>query len=228
MSWSFLLRGDAVAPGKASGTMNTARSAVSRVTAVLIGAAFISIASASAESARPTAPEASLFVSEMGDRALAVIADSSLSPESRTSSLSTLLDQDFELDAIAKFVVGDAWASATPEQQSTYRTLFRAYVVQKYAAVFGSYSGQRLIVSNAADAGEHDVVVSSAIVKDGETPVQTDWRVRAYEGALKIIDVKVEGVSMLTSQRAEFTAVIRERGFDGLIEMLQNMSGGTP
>jgi phospholipid transport system substrate-binding protein len=208
--------------------MNTALSAVRRVTAVFLGVALLSVASASAEGVRPTAPEASLFISEMGDRALAVLADPKLSPESRTSSFNNLLADEFELDAIAKFVVGDAWNSATAEQQTTYRELFRAFIVQKYSAMFGDYSGQRFVVSNATDAGERDVIVTSEIVKDGESSVQTDWRVRGYEGAMKIVDVKVAGVSMLSSQRAEFTSVIRERGFDGLIEMLRNMTSGTP
>jgi phospholipid transport system substrate-binding protein len=225
---SFFERGDAVAPGNASGTMNTAFWAVRKGAAVLVGAMLLAIAPALAEGARPSAPEASLFISEMGDRALAVLADEKLSNEGRTTSLTSMLDEDFELDAIARFVVGDAWSSATPEQQTAYRELFRAYVAQKYSAMFGSYSGQRFVVSRAEDVGERDVMVTGEIVKDGESAVQTDWRVRTFEGALKIVDVKVAGVSMLASQRAEFTSVIRERGFDGLLEMLRNMTSGTP
>jgi phospholipid transport system substrate-binding protein len=217
-----------VAPGNASGTMNTAFWAVRKGAAMVLGAMLLATAPASAEGVRPAAPEASLFVSEMGDRALAVLADDTQSIESRTTSLTTLLDRDFELDAIAKFVVGDAWTSATPQQQDAYRALFRAYVAQKYSALFGSYSGQRFVVSGTEDVGERDVMVTGEIVKEGESPVQTDWRVRTFEGALKIVDVKVAGVSMLASQRAEFTSVIRERGFDGLLEMLRNMTGGTP
>jgi phospholipid transport system substrate-binding protein len=208
--------------------MNTAFSAVRKGAALLLGAMLLVIAPASAESVRPSAPEASLFVSQMGDRALAVLADQNLSTENRSTSLRTLLDKDFELDAIAKFVVGDAWGSATPEQQDAYKMLFRAYVVEKYSAMFGSYSGQRFVVSRAEDVGDRDVMVTGEIVKDGESAVQTDWRVRTYEGALKIVDVKVAGVSMLASQRAEFTSVIREQGFDGLLQMLQNMTSGTP
>ena len=76
--------------------------------------------------------------------------------------------------------------------------------------------------------GERDVVVSSEIVKDGATGLRTDWRVRTYEGVLKIIDVNIQGVSMLTSQREEFRAVIRQKGFDGLIEMLKDLTAEKP
>ena len=49
-----------------------------------------------------------------------------------------------------------------------------------------------------------------------------DWRVRRVINRFKIIDVVVEGVSMLVTQKAEFGAVIRERGVDGLINVLRS------
>jgi phospholipid transport system substrate-binding protein len=37
----------------------------------------------------------------------------------------------------------------------------------------------------------------------------------------KILDVIVEGISMLATQRSEFAAVVRSQGVDGLIEVLR-------
>ena len=219
--------GIAVAPGNASGTMNTALSAVRKAAAVFVSMGMLSIAVWAGE-VRPSATQATEFVAGLGDEAISAIANKSASAEAKKESLATVLERGFELDAIGKFVAGNAWANATPEQQTAYLSLFRSFVLQKYAAIFGDYSGQKFVVSNAVDSGERDVVVSSEIVKDGAPSVHTDWRVRAYEGALKIIDVNVQGVSMLTSQREEFRAVIRQKGFDGLIEMLKEMTAETP
>ena len=49
-----------------------------------------------------------------------------------------------------------------------------------------------------------------------------DWRVRRIDQRFKIIDVVVEGVSMLVTQKAEFSAVLRQRGIDGLITILRS------
>ena len=37
----------------------------------------------------------------------------------------------------------------------------------------------------------------------------------------KVIDVAIEGISLVLTKRAEFAAVIRQSGIDGLIERLQ-------
>ena len=52
-------------------------------------------------------------------------------------------------------------------------------------------------------------------------PLECDWRVRQRDGKLRIIDVMVEGVSMAVTQRSEFSAVIKSRGFDGLLSALR-------
>jgi phospholipid transport system substrate-binding protein len=49
-----------------------------------------------------------------------------------------------------------------------------------------------------------------------------DWRVRNIKDNYKIIDVVVEGVSMLVTQKAEFSAVLRQQGIDGLIGILRS------
>ncbi len=40
---------------------------------------------------------------------------------------------------------------------------------------------------------------------------------RKAKGSYKVIDVMVEGISLLVTQRAEFTAVIAQKGFDGFL-----------
>jgi ABC-type transporter MlaC component len=51
--------------------------------------------------------------------------------------------------------------------------------------------------------------------------LRCDWRVRKFKGGYKVVDVVIEGVSMLSTQRAEFSAVLRKFGPGGLIDALQ-------
>ena len=39
-----------------------------------------------------------------------------------------------------------------------------------------------------------------------------DWRLQQRDGAWRIVDVMVEGVSMMVTQRSEFTALIQREG----------------
>ncbi len=69
--------------------------------------------------------------------------------------------------------------------------------------------------------GAKDVVVSTRIDRPSGPPIAAEWRVRATDNRLRIIDVSVEGVSMVVTQRSEFASVIQRNGVEGLIEVLR-------
>ncbi|MEC8370139.1 MAG: ABC transporter substrate-binding protein, partial [Pseudomonadota bacterium] len=71
-------------------------------------------------------------------------------------------------------------------------------------------------------AGQSDVFVRTNITGERGRKLKVDWRVRRINDRYKIIDVVVEGVSMLVTQKAEFGAVLRQRGVDGLIGILRS------
>jgi phospholipid transport system substrate-binding protein len=54
-------------------------------------------------------------------------------------------------------------------------------------------------------------------------PVKVDWRLIGRNGAYKISDVSVDGISMAVTQRSEFASVIQHNGgqVQGLITMLR-------
>ena len=75
--------------------------------------------------------------------------------------------------------------------------------------------------SRAAPDGS---VVSSEIVRpNGAPPAKVDWLLTQHDGAYKISDVIVEGVSMAVTQRSEFASVIQRHGgqVQGLITALR-------
>ncbi|MGY9003027.1 MAG: ABC transporter substrate-binding protein, partial [Rhodospirillales bacterium] len=47
------------------------------------------------------------------------------------------------------------------------------------------------------------------------------WRVRETTNGHKILDVMVSGLSMITTQRAEYASVVKSQGVNGLIEGLR-------
>jgi ABC-type transporter MlaC component len=63
--------------------------------------------------------------------------------------------------------------------------------------------------------------VSTRILSEGP-PLAVDWRVRELDDrSLVAIDVIVEGVSLIVTQRSEFGAVIERQGLDGLLAELR-------
>ncbi|RME67800.1 MAG: ABC transporter substrate-binding protein, partial [Alphaproteobacteria bacterium] len=62
---------------------------------------------------------------------------------------------------------------------------------------------------------------------DGGPPIAADWRVRRMpDGELKIIDLRVEGISLAETKRQEFASMIANNGFAGFLDQLRGQSDG--
>ena len=170
---------------------------------------------------RPALADEARFIQTLADQALVVLQDGSVSLEERERRFQKLLQDGFAMSLIGRFAVGRYWKSMSPNQQAEYQKLFSTWVLKSYAAWLGGYTGQEFKIDRTVKAGQKDVFVRTRIQQPNSTPLRADWRVRNFEGKYKVIDVVVEGVSMLSTQRSEYTAVLRQHGPEGLIEALQ-------
>lgn len=164
------------------------------------------------------------FVQGLGDKAIATLADPKVSKEQAKAVFRDLLNQNFDINTISRFVLGRYWNLATDAQKKEYQTLFEQMIVEVYAERFSQYAGEKFKVGGAQASGENDAVVSSQVLRpNGQPPVNVSWRVRSKDGSSKIIDVIVENVSMSVTQRSEFASLIESNGgkFEALLEALR-------
>jgi phospholipid transport system substrate-binding protein len=189
------------------------------IAAVICLAALTVNASNVAASTPPQA--AAQFMEQLSQQALGLLRDQSLSLSDRETKVRRLLEANFDLDLIGRYVLGPAWRKASPEQRETYLRLFREWVVRTYARRLGGYTGQTFEIVGAKALGNTDAIVDTKISRPSGPPILAGWRVRNTDGHFKILDVMVQGVSMVVTQRSEFRNVVSRKGLDGLIEILR-------
>ena len=119
-----------------------------------------------------------------------------------------------------------------PQRSKNSLAAFGAYISATYADRFDSYSGQRMEVV-AQRPSSSGIIIKTRIVKSNGEPVSVDYAMRQNDGAWQISDVYLDGtISQLATQRAEFGAILRREGFDGLIVALQRkvklLAGSVP
>ena len=176
-------------------------------------------APAAAEKTPPQ--EAAKFMEGLSGEALAILGAQGSPLDKREADFRALLSRSFDFQKIGKFVLGKAWRTATPGQRDEYLRLFQDFILRTYTRRLGGYSGQVFKITKAKPMGKIDAVVVTEIGRPGASPLKAGWRVRGGAGSYKILDVIVEGVSMLATQRSEFAAVVRSQGVEGLIEVLR-------
>ena len=176
--------------------------------------------------ARPAAagaqPDASGFIRGLADQAIPILTRSDLPEAQREAHFRHMLHEGFDMNRIARLVLGRYWNQATPEEQAEFVGLLESYLVRLYAARFADYQGVRLQVEGSrSDQGQ--TIVRSTLLRPGDPPVALDWRVETASDRYVITDLIVEGVSMIITQRSEFASVIRQKGgrVEGLLQLLR-------
>ncbi len=165
---------------------------------------------------------ASQFIRQLGDQAIAAWRAPGAGPEAREARFRSLLNQGFDLAFIGRFVLGRHWRQATPEQRGHYMALFNEYVLKAYSSRLGGYAGVTMDILSERPAGTKDVLVSTRIERPSGPPILADWRVRTSGERYRVIDIMVEGVSMVVTQRSEFAAVIQRHGIEGFLDVLRS------
>jgi phospholipid transport system substrate-binding protein len=169
-----------------------------------------------------SADAAQALIENVGVEVLAVLRDPALDNQQKFNRLVALLDGPIDLEIIARLILGRHWRSASEAQQVEYLELFRAFALDNLASRLHVYDGQDFEIVGARAVNERDAVVATRVTGGGRPPLKVDWRVRERDdGDLVAIDVIVEGVSLIVTQRSEFSAVIERRGMDGLLAELR-------
>jgi phospholipid transport system substrate-binding protein len=178
----------------------------------LLTVSLVLVTNASLAAAPPVNPaDAVAFMNGLWTRAMEVL-NQKADPALRRARFAQLFHDDFDGPGIARFVVGRYWRTASQEEQQEFIRVFENYVVFVYTARLGDFGGERINVRGSRSDGE-GVIVSTAIFRPGNTsPMNVDWRLVTDNGAYKVSDIIVEGISMGVTQRSEFSSVVQRNG----------------
>lgn len=138
----------------------------------------------------------------------------------REAGILRVLETDFDLNYMARSSLGVHWNQASPEQRDRFLKAAASAEAHAYARRFGQYGGQTLTVDRAAPVTRADgiSIVNSKLTQSDADPISIQWEVRTGEQGMRIVDVRIEGVSMVVTRRAEFNSYIRAHG--GKVEPL--------
>jgi phospholipid transport system substrate-binding protein len=196
-----------------------------RAFAALIVSAALSLSSTAAF-AKDFGQNAETFIQAMADKAVASVR-SDLDENALREEFRSLLNEGFDVRAIGKWVLGRYWRKASSEEKEEYLKLFEDFIIATYTSRFKDYGGDEITlkVVQSVTRNDKDAIVRSQIKRPQVAePILVDWRVKENkDGALKVVDVLIAGVSMSQAQRSEFTSVIKRNGGEvsGLIDALR-------
>ncbi|HET7410568.1 MAG TPA: ABC transporter substrate-binding protein [Paracoccaceae bacterium] len=147
------------------------------------------------------------------------------SPESRAPRLRGIMESRGNLPQVARFAAGRVWREMTPQQQERYVDAFSSYVANTYARRFSEYSGNPDIqIGRVIDAGQKGFLVETPI-REGGQQIGVSWLISDRGGRVEIVDIVIEGVSMVTTQREEIASMF-QRGGQDVDALIARLAGG--
>ncbi len=119
-----------------------------------------------------------------------------------------------EVPIIAKTALGAPGRSASSSQLSAYIRAFQGYLSRKYGRQFRKFAGAKIVVVSSRDAGTKGVLVKSQVVRPSDSDFDLEWWVIEVNGRPKMFDLIIEGISLISSERTEISALLESLGGD--------------
>jgi len=143
------------------------------------------------------------------------------SPAKVAGLVETRILPHFDFARMTQIAAARSWRLATPEQQQALTVEFKTLLVRTYSTALSGYRDQVIEFRPLRSApGDSEVTVKSLVRQSGMPPLPIDYDMERLATGWKVYDIKIEGVSMVTTYRETFAGIVRNSGVDGLIKSL--------
>jgi phospholipid transport system substrate-binding protein len=188
--------------------------------ALLVGtAALIALAPLPAPAA--TTAQAEALVGQLSGELMQLV-NSGRSEAQVFAGFESILSRYADMPAVAASVLGPPWRGASAGQKQAFVAAFQHYLARRYGKQFREYRNARIVVTGARDGGKAGILVTSRVVRPGQEDIAVDWQISDRSGRTRVVNLIIEGVSMLANERAQVGAILdaRRGSIDGLIAQL--------
>ena len=142
-------------------------------------------------------------------------------PEKIYDMVNELVIPRFDFISMSKWVLGKHWKTASETQRLEFIAQFKALLVRTYARALLEYSGQSIKYYPAEQNPQSNLaVVKTELTSSSNAHLPILYRMHQKNEEWKVVDVAVDGVSLVTTYRGSFATQIKKNGFDSLLNEL--------
>jgi len=138
----------------------------------------------------------------------------------RYDQLAPVIKSSFDMPFISRTVLGKYWETFNNEQQSRFVEAFTQLSIATYAANFDIYSGEHFKMIPEKEVTGGRILVQSQLIKSDGGQVQLDYLLHRTGSQWRIVNIIAEGVSDLALKRADYSAFLKNNGFEALLKKL--------
>ena len=168
-----------------------------------------------------SAPAPKEIVQTTAQTAFDILNNSELGSKEKIEKLEQLFLSTVDYPTITRLVLGRNWRMLTEAQLEAFSDAFKRHLSTTYGRNLDNYTKLEIEVVGEREEPRGDRTIKTKINRPNAEGVLVDYRMRNRDNDWKIIDVIIEGVSMVSNFRSQFQEVISNGGPDRLIELLK-------
>ncbi len=155
------------------------------------------------------------------DEVLAALRVKGSDENTRRTQIEAIAKTRFDFTTMSKLVLKRDWKRFTPAEQQEFVHEFTEYLSASYGTRIARYANEDVVTLGARAEVNQDATVQTAI-KGGQFDGATiDYRMRLIGGKWQVIDVVIEGISLVSNFRSQFADVIAKGGPQELLKRIK-------
>ena len=146
-----------------------------------------------------------------------------LSSESALALIQKEMSPIIDYRRLSSSATGKHWRKASDAQKGEIIKAFRAVLEKTYAKVLARYTEQQSRIVDVKERADKTIVVNSEIYGTSGN-AKMDYIFAQKDGEARIVDIQVEGISLISAYRRQFNQIAKKAGIDGLVAKLRELA----
>lgn len=146
-------------------------------------------------------------------------ADQTRLTEDDREAIRKVVTGRFDYREMARRSLGQQWNGISDVKQADFTELFRELMERSYGNRLAEYKGQTVVFGEAEYKKDKARIQSRVVDANKETPVE--YRLHQTDTGWQVYDIRIEGVSLVSTFRQDFDSLLQRNGFEGLMESLE-------
>jgi len=161
------------------------------------------------------------------DAIIALVKNQDLEDEVRWGRIADIIDDSFDFQSMSQSVMANNWKKATVVEQEQFVTYFSDHLLKTYREMIESYNNQEIRYAGEKINGNR-ATVQTVIVLENNKEAPVNYKLRKNDGTWYAYDVEIEGVSLVSKYRTQYSQIVKDDGIAGLLDHVRMSLPTTP
>jgi phospholipid transport system substrate-binding protein len=159
------------------------------------------------------------------ERILAVLADPQLKgpgrERARRQAVRRVAEDAIDFQETGRRTLGSHWDARSEAERQTFVALFTDLLDRAFLRHVDRWDGERLVVAGDTVDGDHAIVHTKVLLRDGEQVPVDLAVVRCADARWRVWDVRAMGASLVSSYRAQFSRMLQSTPYHEMVVKLR-------